>query len=200
MSFIDRHYFLIRKLHVITGVLPVGIFLFVHLTINSYALISPEMYNQRAALMKELPFLTFLEIFLIFAPILYHGLFGLYVVYIAKNNVLKFNYSRNWAFYLQRITAIITFVFLIYHVLTTRFSGAEITFDFMSNILASPGMLAFYIVGVLAAMYHLANGLWAFFIDLGITVGPNAQRVSAIASSVIFVVLGILSVQILLAF
>jgi len=200
MSFFERHYFLIRKLHVISGVLPVGVFLLIHLTINSYALVSPEVYNQRAAFMKELPFLTFMEIFLIFLPILYHGLFGLYVVYIAKNNVLKFSYSRNWAFYLQRITAVITFAFLIYHVLTTRFSGNEITYDFMSNILAKPGMLAFYIFGVVSAMYHLANGLWAFFIDLGITIGPNAQRVVAVASSIVFVVLSILSVQILLAF
>ncbi|NLW23991.1 MAG: succinate dehydrogenase [Clostridia bacterium] len=200
MNFFEKHYFLLRKLHVITGVLPVGVFLLVHLTINSYALVSPEIYTQRAAMMKELPFLTFLETFFIFVPILYHGLFGLYVVYIAKNNVLKFTYSRNWAFYLQRITAIITFIFLIYHVLTTRFSGEAITYEFMSNILASPGMLIFYIVGVLAAMYHLANGLWAFFIDLGITIGPKAQRTVEIASYFIFVVLGILSVQILLAF
>lgn len=200
MNFIEKHYFLIRKLHVITGLLPVGIFLLVHLTINSYALISPEMYNQRAAFMKELPFLSFLEVFLIFGPILYHGLFGLWVVYIAKNNVLKFSYSRNWAFYLQRITAIITFVFLVYHVLTTRFANVVINYDLMSNILASPLMLAFYIVGIVAAMYHFANGLWAFFIDLGITVGSHAQRMSAIASSVVFIVLSILSVQILLAF
>ncbi|MFZ7102936.1 MAG: succinate dehydrogenase [Peptococcaceae bacterium] len=200
MNFIEKHYFLLRKLHVITGLLPVGIFLLIHLTVNSYALISPEMYNRRAVLMKELPFLTFLEICLIFAPILYHGLLGIWVVYITKNNVFKFSYSRNWAFYLQRITAVITFVFVIYHVLTTRFSGTEINYEFMSGILARPGMLAFYIIGVIAAVYHFANGLWAFFIDLGITVGPNAQRVSAIASSVVFVVLSILSVQILLAF
>jgi len=200
MGFLEKHYFLIRKLHVITGLLPVGIFLLIHLTINSYALISPEMYNQRATLMKGLPFLTFLETALIFGPILYHGLFGIWVVYIAKNNVLKFSYSRNWAFYLQRITAVITFIFIIYHVLTTRFSGAEINYDFMSNILASSGMLAFYIIGVIGAVYHFANGLWAFFIDLGITVGPHAQRVSALASSVVFIVLSILSVQILLAF
>jgi len=200
MSFFEKHYFLLRKLHVITGVLPVGVFLLVHLTINSYVLISPEVYTQRAALMKQLPFLTFLETCLIFLPILYHGLFGLWVVYIAKNNVLKFQYSRNWAFYLQRITAIVTFIFLIYHVVTTRFSGAEINYEFMANILGNPGVLVFYIIGVIAAVYHLANGLWAFFIDLGITIGPNAQRVSAIASSFVFVVLSILSVQILLAF
>jgi len=113
MNFLEKHYFLIRKLHVITGLLPVGIFLLIHLTINSYVLIGPEVYTERAALMKQLPFLTFLEMGLIFAPILYHGLFGIWVVYIAKNNVLKFSYSRNWAFYLQRITAVITFVFFI---------------------------------------------------------------------------------------
>lgn len=154
--------------------------------------------------MEGLPFLTFLEIFLIAVPILYHALFGLWIVYVAKNNVLQFSYFRNWSFYLQRITAIITFLFLAYHVYTTRlaklFNGVEIGYDFMSGILSSPAVLAFYIIGVVAAVYHFANGLWAFLIDMGITLGPHSQKVSSIATSILFIVLSILSIQILLAF
>lgn len=204
MNFFERHYFLLKKLHVVTGLIPVGVFLLVHLTINSYALHGAEIYNQRVAFMEGLPFLTFLEIFLIAVPILYHALFGLWIVFVAKNNVLKFAYFRNWSFYLQRITAIITFFFLIYHVYTTRlaktFYGVEIGYDFMANILSSPAVLLFYIIGVVAAVYHFANGLWAFLIDTGITLGPHSQKVSSLATLVLFLVLSVLSIQILLAF
>ena len=34
-SFLDRHYFLIRRLHSLTGVAPIGVFLIPHLTTNS---------------------------------------------------------------------------------------------------------------------------------------------------------------------
>jgi hypothetical protein len=35
-----------------------------------------------------------------------------------------------------------------------------------------------YAVGILATVYHFANGLWNFLISWGITVGKKAQRVS----------------------
>lgn len=204
MKFIERNYFLLRKLHVISGLIPVGIFLLIHLTINSFALISPEAYNQKVAFMDQLPFLGLLEVFLIMVPILYHGLYGLWIVFIAKNNVGRFSYYQNWAFYLQRITGVITFLFLIYHVWTTRlaklFFHAEISYDFMSEILSNPLILGWYIVGALAAMYHFANGIWAFFIDLGITSGPKSQKIFATIAFMLFIVLSILVVRIILAF
>jgi succinate dehydrogenase/fumarate reductase cytochrome b subunit len=33
--FLDRHYFLIRRLHSLSGVFPIGVFLFPHLLTNS---------------------------------------------------------------------------------------------------------------------------------------------------------------------
>lgn len=204
MNFIEKKYFLLRKLHVLSGLIPIGVFFLVHLTVNSYALKGVSSYNERVAFMESLPFLSFMEIFIIAVPILYHALFGIWIVYVAKNNVLQYKYYRNWAFYLQRITAIITFVFLLYHVYSTRLAkllyGVEVNFQLMTNILSSPAVLIFYIIGVVAAVYHFANGLWAFFIDMGITMGPHSQRISTYVTSGIFVALCILSVQILFAF
>ena len=34
-NFIDRHYHLIRRLHSLSGIVPIGLFLFPHLTTNS---------------------------------------------------------------------------------------------------------------------------------------------------------------------
>jgi len=37
-------------------------------------------------------------------------------------------------------------------------------------------MQAVYVVGVLACVYHLANGLWTFGITWGVWTAPRAQR------------------------
>ena len=34
-GFLDKHYFLLRRLHSLTGIVPIGIFLLAHLTTNS---------------------------------------------------------------------------------------------------------------------------------------------------------------------
>ena len=52
-------------------------------------------------------------------------------------------------------------------------------------------MLAFYIIGVVAASFHLANGMWSFCVSWGITVGPKAQRISTYVWMILFVILSI---------
>ena len=104
---------------------------------------------------------------------LYHAIYGLYIAFTAKNNVNNFNTFRNWMFVLQRITGVITFIFVIWHVWETRIAaafGAEVNFQMMENILANPFMLAFYIICIVATVFHFANGLWSFFVSWGITV------------------------------
>ena len=50
-------------------------------------------------------------------------------------------------------------------------------------------LMGFYIVAIIGASYHFANGLWAFCIDWVLTVGPKAQRAMVYASWVLFVLL-----------
>jgi len=126
------------------------------------------------------------------------------VVYIAKNNVLRYTYYRNWAFYLQRITAVITLVFVLYHLWTLRISaalfGTEITFTTMVEQLSNPGIFVFYVIGLLSATFHFANGLWAFLINWGIAVGVKAQQVLGWVTGILFVILSIMGLQGLFAF
>ncbi len=68
---------------------------------------------------------------------------------------------------LQRLTGIITLIFVVWHVWETRVQaafGAEVNYDMMANIVANPFMLAFYIVGIVSAVFHFANGLWSFLL------------------------------------
>jgi succinate dehydrogenase / fumarate reductase cytochrome b subunit len=153
--------------------------------------------------MESLPFRYALEIFVIFLPILFHAIYGLYIAFTAKNNVGKYGYGRNWMFMVQRFTGVVTLIFIVWHVWETRIAaarGAEVNFDMMANILASPAMFGFYVVGVIATIFHFANGLWSFCVSWGITVTPRSQLIATYVTMGIFVALSVVGVRALLAF
>ncbi|HHW07380.1 MAG TPA: succinate dehydrogenase [Clostridia bacterium] len=201
---LEKHHYFIRKLHSLSGILPVGIFLLEHLTINSLSMLGSDTYNKAIAILHSIPFLPVVEILLIAVPIAFHALYGLWIVYLAKNNALTYTYYRNWLFYLQRVTAVITFIYVLYHTYTLSISrvlfGLEISFNTMTTVLSNPWVLAFYIIGLVAAVYHFANGLATFLITWGVTVGPFSQKVATIISGIMFVVLSLMGIQSLFAF
>jgi succinate dehydrogenase / fumarate reductase cytochrome b subunit len=200
-----RHFFN-RKLHSLLGIIPVGAFLFVHLLTNYYATRGESAFNERVEMMESLPFLALIEIFFIFVPLLYHAIYGLYVAFQAKNNVANFGFFRNFMFMLQRLTGVITLIFVAWHVWETKLQlvigNVEATglFKLMNEILANPFMLTFYIVGLLAAVFHLANGLWSFAVSWGITIGPRSQRISTYVTMIIFVLISAMGLMALFAF
>jgi succinate dehydrogenase / fumarate reductase cytochrome b subunit len=46
-----------------------------------------------------------------------------------------------------------------------------------------------YVIGITATVWHLANGIWLFLVDWGITIGERAQRVAGYACIAFGVVL-----------
>ena len=196
-------HFFNRRLHSLLGIIPVGVFLLIHLTVNYMATRGPEAFNEAAGFMASLPYLYVLEFAVIFLPLLYHAVYGLYVAFQAKNNVGNYSYFRNVMFMIQRYTGIITLVFVGWHVWETRaqkFFGEEVNLDMMSNILSNNFSMIFYIVGVVAAIFHFSNGMWSFLVSWGITIGPRAQRLSSIVWMVVFVLVSIVAISALFAF
>ncbi|WP_026581848.1 succinate dehydrogenase cytochrome b558 subunit [Bacillus sp. J33] len=192
-----------RRLHSLLGVIPVGLFLVQHLVVNHFATGGEESFNNAAHFMESLPFRIFLETFVIYLPLLFHAIYGLYIAFTAKNNTSRFGYFRNWMFMLQRVSGVITLIFVAWHVWETRVAaafGAEVNFQMMENILSNPFMFWFYIVGVISAIFHFANGLWSFLVSWGITVSPRSQVISTYVTIGIFIVLSIVGVRALTAF
>ena len=113
--------FYIRRLHSLLGVIPLGVFLIQHLLVNFTATYSEEAFNFAAGIMGNLPFVILLEIFIIYLPILFHGIYGIYIAFTAKNNVGRYGTYRNWMFVLQRISGVVAFIFITVHVYQTRF-------------------------------------------------------------------------------
>lgn len=198
----DRE-FLNRRLHSLLGIIPVGLFVTQHLVVNHFATRGAESFNKAAHFMELLPFRYLLEIFIIFLPLIYHAVYGLYIAYTAKNNTSRYGFFRNRMFLLQRVTGVITLIFVVWHVWETRLAaafGTEVNFDMMASILSSPVMLIFYIVGVLSAVFHFANGLWSFFISWGLTITPRSQQISTYVTMGIFVLLSIVALRAIFAF
>ncbi|URN94760.1 MAG: succinate dehydrogenase cytochrome b558 subunit [Candidatus Pristimantibacillus lignocellulolyticus] len=196
-----------RKLHSLLGIIPLGGFFVVHALTNYQAFErGPEGFQKGVNLINSLPLLPVLEFILIYIPLLFHGIYGLYVAYQSNSNLGRFKYGRNWAFTAQRITGVITFVFVFWHVYQTRFQvylgqiSHEELGSTMNHIASSPLMFVLYVVGVLAASFHFANGFWAFLISWGITVGERAQRISSKICIGIFVIISALFILSLVAF
>lgn len=195
--------FFYRRLHSLLGVIPVGLFLIEHLITNYFATRGASAFNEAAKFLEELPFRYALEIFLIFLPLLYHAIYGLYIAFQAKNNTSSYGYFRNWMFLLQRITGVLTLIFVSWHVWETRIQaalGAEVSYDMMNEILSNPFMLVFYFIGVISAIFHFANGLWSFAVSWGITMSPRSQQISTYVTMAIFFALSFVGVRALLAF
>ncbi|MBP1991992.1 succinate dehydrogenase cytochrome b558 subunit [Paenibacillus eucommiae] len=200
----NSYYF--RKLHSLLGVIPVGFFLIEHLLTNYSATKGPAEFVAQIEWLNNLPLVLFLEIFGIWIPLLYHGVYGLYVAYQARNNVSNYGYFRNQMFFLQRVTGVITFIFIAWHVFQTRVQVAVGSVEHaelggtMHDIATNPWWFAFYLVGVLAASFHFSNGMWSFLVSWGITVGPRAQRISTIVWLGVFVIMSVLFILSLVAF
>lgn len=198
---LTRENFFWHKVHSLTGIVPVGFYMLQHLVLNSFSWAGADYFNGVVHFFASLPvhFLLALEILLIWLPLLFHAVYGLFIIgrgttfnYFAS----KYKWSQNRMYMLQRVTGIIAFLFLVYHVLSTtvaaKMRGEEvIQFNSWQSHLTSTGylFLAVYLIGVAACSYHLAYGVWNFCIRWGITVGEAAQiRVQKFAAWMFIVV------------
>jgi succinate dehydrogenase / fumarate reductase cytochrome b subunit len=204
---LDRH-FALRKLHSLFGIIPIGFFLCFHLFENSLSAKGGAYFTEHVVhKIESMPYVELMEIFFIALPILFHGIYGLFIWYTGKSNVRHYGYARNWMYSLQRVTGLLVFLFVLGHVYSTRVqvlvNGAvtkDNLFATLAGQLDNPLILAGYIIGILAAIIHLSNGIWLALITWGITIGPRAQRISTYICALIGLILVVLSAQALRGF
>lgn len=192
--------FFIRRFHSLIALIPLGIFLCFHLLLNSSVFIDNEAYLTVINFMKNAPFVIVLELVIIAIPLLFHGIYGIYIAFLAKNNAFQYKYYRNLAFYLQRATSFIMLAFILWHVYTVRIAAdsPEGVMGVLLTQMENPLTLLLYIVGVVSAIFHFTNGLFTFCITWGICVGDRAQKIFAMCSVALFVLMSLWAVGILL--
>lgn len=199
----QKHEFGNRKLHSLLGVIPIGLFLMFHLTVNFMATQGEEVFNTAVHLIDYVPMLIIVEFAVIYLPLIFHAVYGIYIAFTAKNNLGNYGYFRNWMFMLQRLTGIITLIFLVWHIWETRVQkafGETVDFNMMAEIFSNPFMIGFYIVGIISAIFHFANGLWSFAVSWGLTVSPKSQKIMTYVTVIVFVVLSYIGVSAIFAF
>ena len=169
--------FLWRKLHSLSGIVPIGAFLAEHFWSNAYLLVGHARYDTVGQDLQTIPFRLAVEAGVIWLPLLYHSLYGFYIWYRGQSNVVQYPWVGNWMYTLQRWTGLIAFFFILWHVYTTRIitagrsNSSTVQHDMASNL-----YVAFYIIGVLAASTHLGVGIWNFLCKWGIAATVRAQR------------------------
>src|SRR5262245_27855868 len=117
-----RTQFYARKLFELTGFLPIGAFLLEHFYSNFQA-VGPggaDRFDKVVVDLQTNPVIIFLEIGAIGLPLLYHSVYGIFVARQARHNVGSYGFLRNWFYLFQRVTGIILFVYIGYHVWNTR--------------------------------------------------------------------------------
>ena len=200
----ERHFWL-RRLHSLSGIVPVGGFLAFHLFENYQATRGADAYNEMTRKLQTVPFAVALEILVIAIPLFFHGIYGLFITATARPNTVSHPYVRNWMYFLQRVTGVIVFAFILFHYWTTRLVQLHDheSLDLFRQVQAAvgnPWIYAFYIVGIVSATSHLANGIWSFSIVWGLTIGPKVQRRVMYLSALVFIVLSVMGVRSISAF
>jgi succinate dehydrogenase / fumarate reductase cytochrome b subunit len=180
----DQGYsFVLRRLHSLLGIVPIGAFLLEHLLSNLEAFLKgPTGYGDQVRFLNSLPVVRVLEFAFIFLPIAYHAGYGLWIWLRGKSNIVYYPWAGNWLYTAQRYTGGLTLAYILYHVTTQRFLGVSLpenpyyAFTKVHNELMNPLVLAFYAVGMVAVCWHFAYGIWLFAAKWGITPGKQARR------------------------
>ena len=158
---VSRHHFLLRRLHSLSGIVPIGVFLFAHILTNSslawgrFALRGDgdglsvseggaKYFQEEVAWINgEVPHLLLIEITL-WVSIAFHSVLGFYYATTGRGNTRSYPHQDNWRYTLQRVSGYIGIVYIFYHVATLRWGwsflvpgGAEWSHHFSASTLAA---------------------------------------------------------------
>jgi succinate dehydrogenase / fumarate reductase cytochrome b subunit len=217
-----RQEFVVRRLHSLLGLMPVGAFLCIHLVTNFSILDGPKTFQERVDQIHNIGPITlfFVEWIFIFLPILFHGLIGAIIVLRGKRNMLVYPYRENIRYTIQRGTGVLALAFILWHVFHTRgwlpgewwmehvtrplgggtFNPADAAATAAAAIRASAIIEIAYVAGILASVYHFANGLWTMGITWGVWTSPNAQRWANVPCLAVGLALAVMGLGALLGF
>jgi succinate dehydrogenase / fumarate reductase cytochrome b subunit len=176
------HSFLWRRLHSLSGIIPIGAFLVEHIVSNFETWNGPLAYAQQVKLLNSLPLVRVLEWGLIFIPLAFHALYGVWIAFRGRVNVNVYPWASNWMYISQRVTGLIAFAYIIQHVWRQRFAGVQLpehpgaAFAKVQHELSNPWMLAIYVIAMIATTWHFAYGIWLFAAKWGITPGDRARK------------------------
>lgn len=199
-AWLQRNHFLLRRLHSLSGIVPVGVFLVIHLYTNSLVAWDSASYDTHVKDIHHIPFLPVVELLFIFLPLAFHAGYGIVIAKTGKSNVQHYGYADNWRYTLQRVSGWVALVFILIHLAHYRFAhwfgGShyqdviaagttpfDITAIGFSLGLPKTVWLLLYSAGLIASIFHFCNGICTFCITWGITVNDSSRKKVTVASA-----------------
>jgi len=167
-------------------------------------------YDSVYALINRIPLLLPLEIIFIIIPLGFHAIYGVTIALSNRTNPFTYPYTDNWRYTLQRLTGYFLILFIILHLYFIwghiRFTAggkdafASSAYDFVQSILKDPSFMVFYTLGVTAAAFHLANGLWISCMTWGIALSNRARNIAGWIAALFFLLLEFIGIGAIQAF
>jgi len=183
----------LRRLHAISGVMPLGVFVVVHILVNATALSGPIRYDRVVGGLARLPMAWLFEVLFVGVPLAFHAGSGL-----AR---LRQEKKKKPLDVLQRVASVLLLVFVVAHAWETRFAGGgreivDIQTRLMMHLSTTTGMIPLialgYIVGLAVTCFHLGYGCWTVLE----TSGRASRRVArwTIAGTTLLFVVGLATI------
>ena len=190
-------YFVNRRIHSLTGIVPVGLFLVYHLYLQLYLHSGAEVYNSVVNNFYDSPLAVWALIFIVYIPLFFHAFFGIRLIFESRVQT-SYTYFSHLLYWLQRISGVGVLLFVIAHIWNTKLGpliagnwGSH--YEHLSNGFADPqsGIVtkSVYLLGILGAVFHFSNGINTFCITWGIALTPRSQKRVLIFSIFVFLIL-----------
>jgi succinate dehydrogenase / fumarate reductase cytochrome b subunit len=183
---------LAKKIHSFVGVVPLGVYVVLHLSRNVSSLAGPKVFDNAIRQTWTHPINYVWVVLLVYLPLIFHAGWGLKLVWESeKTNVFRNFNLANLRYFFQRLSGLGVLAFLFAHIFLTRVQvsmgwlqdaninpGGQVTYDYFATHMTdwSKGTAIVYILGILGTVYHLANGLTTFGISWGITTGAKSIK------------------------
>ncbi|MBS2020622.1 MAG: hypothetical protein JST00_47650 [Deltaproteobacteria bacterium] len=163
----------IRRWFRLTGVVPVGVFLVLHLWTSAAILTSREAYDAQLIRVNGVPLIGVLEVGLVLLPLAFHALFGIHLAF--RPDPGPHHYASDGLHRLERVSGLVALVFIGAHLWELRFQAftggleaatysSRLEEHLSTTTWGVPLVAIGYLVGITACVFHLANGMtsaWA---------------------------------------
>jgi succinate dehydrogenase / fumarate reductase cytochrome b subunit len=188
--------FVLRWLHSLSGVLPVGVFMLLLLAAHAKALEGPEAHRRALELVSGSLALQLV----VLVPLAFHAGYGLWLVRGARLNAGRYPTTANWSYTLQRVTGIVALGFIALYAflfwlpaqrgsLTAADVYPTLQAQLSSTWAGIPWLALGLVVGVGACCFHLANGLGDFCVRWGLTRSRRGRSAAGLLFGLLGVVL-----------
>jgi succinate dehydrogenase / fumarate reductase cytochrome b subunit len=198
-----RSFALARRILSLSGVVPLGVFLLVHVVTNARALRGPAAFERAVAFWARLPGLRALEALVIFAPLVAHAAVGTWLVVTRRPMAEPSPYPPPVRIAV-RATAVAALLFLALHLPELRLrahAGPPPDGGVLRTILEAklsstshgvPWRALAYLAGSACVVFHFAAGLWGSFARTARGSEARARRVAAWSAGALGAVLWLL--------